>query len=236
VTRTRRAWTGSIFALVTASSLLLAAPAGASARHTASPRTNHYPFAGYLTSPTTITSSSASVVLPTVSCNKKISAVTATATVFDSSNSSFSSAMAYVGCSSKKESLHALVQIDNAYTEPTVTMNPGDTVSLSVTCGASGISVTVDDVTTSSVGSGSSSTAETCTQAEVGNDAAAFANQSIAPLPHFGSMSFTSVMVNGAAIGSISSSPTTFFEGKKNVIDTGALTSGGTAFTTTQGA
>jgi hypothetical protein len=54
-------------------------------------------------------------------------------------------------------------------------------------------------------------------------------------LPAFGSLTFTNAMVNGAALGSITPTANNLYEGKKNVVTTGAL-SGGTAFTTTQGA
>jgi hypothetical protein len=113
-------------------------------------------------------------------------------------------------------------------------MNPGDTVALSSTCGASGIAISIDDTTTGSVGTASSSTPETCTQAEVGDDAASN-GKVIVPLPAFGSLTFTNAMVNGAALGSITPTANNLYEGKKNVVTTGALTSGGTAFTTTQG-
>jgi hypothetical protein len=194
-----------------------------------------YPFAGYITPPATVTSASTTVVLPAVACTKKIAAFAAGAIVYDSSAGTFSGAMVYIGCSSKEQQLTALVEDDNTYTTPTVVLHSGDTVDLSVTCGSSGISVSVDDQTTVSTGTGSSATAETCTQGEVGDDAAAFSNDSIAPLPPFVSVNFTNAMVNAAAIGLLDPTTATYFEGKKNQIATGALTDGGTAFTTTKG-
>jgi len=206
--------------------------AGTTPRVHASP--TRYPFAGYLTSPTTITSAAATVVVPSFTCTKKLTGMTADAIVYDSNGPGFSSAMVYLGCSHKKELVSALAQIDDAFSVPTVAMNPGDTVALSATCGASGIAITIDDTTTGSVGTASSSTPETCTQAEIGDDAASN-GKVIVPLPAFGSLTFTNAMVNGVALGLATPTANNLYEGKKNVVTTGAL-SGGTAFTTTQGA
>jgi predicted Rossmann-fold nucleotide-binding protein len=131
--------------------------------------------------------------------------------------------------------LSAYADIDNVFSVPTVTINPGDTVTLSVTCGAAGVSVSIDDQTTASTGTKASSTAESCTQAEAGNDAVTKGGGSgILALPAFGTMDFSGVMVNGVAIGSLNPTVANYSE-KKNVITTGALTGGGTAFTTTEG-
>lgn len=200
-----------------------------------------YPFAGYTTQPTTppttITSAAATVTVPSFSCTKKIAAITAVATVFDPTGSEFSSAGVYIGCSSKTQTLAALADIDNVFTVLTVTITAGDTVALSTTCGPSGISVSIDDETTSSTGTESSATAETCTQAEVGDDGVSNgkARGKTVPLPAFGAIDFTAAMVNGVALGSVPSSAANYNEGKKAVITTGALTAGGTAFVTTQG-
>jgi len=102
---------------------------------------SRYPFAGYITSPATITSSAATVVVPSFACSRKLAGMTGDATVYDSSGPGFSSAMVYLGCSRKKELVAAIAQIDNAFSAPTVTMNPGDSVVLSATCGASGIAI-----------------------------------------------------------------------------------------------
>ena len=206
--------------------------AGATTRVHADP--TRYPFAGYLTSPTTITSAAATMVVPSFTCTRKVSAMTGDAIVYDSNGPSFGSAMVYLGCSGRKELVSALTNIDDVLSVPTVIMKPGDTVALSATCGASGIALSIDDTTTASVGTASSSNPETCTQAEVGDDAATN-GKVIVPLPAFGSLTFTDAMVNGAALGSLTPTANTLYEGKKNVVTTGALTDGGTAFTTTQG-
>jgi hypothetical protein len=215
---------------------VVASPGTAWATPLSTPHATKYPFAGYITSPMAVTSSAATVTVPTVACGKKLSAITAAATVYDSTGSEFSSAEVYIGCSSKKERLAAYAEIDNAFTVPTVTINPGDTVELLVTCGSLGISVSIDDETTNSIGTAASTKAESCTQAEAGDDGVTKGHGSaLVALPPFGTIDYTGVMVNGAAIGSFSPTATTYSEGKKNVITTGPLTAGGTAFTTTQG-
>jgi hypothetical protein len=230
------AWLGAVSAGVLLILSLSPDPVSAAPPAKTLPRASKYPFAGYLTSPTTITSASATITLPSLSCARKTQALAAGAIVYSSTGSHFSSADVYIGCSSRKEILAALTDVNNHFKVPTVTMNPGDIVSLSATCGPSGISVTVDDETSMSTATNSSSAPETCTQAEIGDDAAAKdidAGTGIVPLPDFGSLTFTNAMVNGAALGSVPSSATTYSEGKKNMITTGPLT-GGTAFTTTQ--
>jgi hypothetical protein len=212
--------------------LSAAHPVAAATKMHANP--TRYPFAGYITSPTTITSAATTVIVPSFTCTKKLVAVTGDATVYNSSGPGFSSAMVHLGCFRKKELVRAYAQIDNIFSFPTVTMNPGDTVAPSATCGASGIAISIDDTTTGSVGTASSSTPEVCTQAEIGDDAASN-GKVIVPLPAFGSLAFTNAMVNGAALGSITPTANNLYEGKKNVIMTGVLTSAGTAFTTTQG-
>jgi len=158
------------------------------------------------------------------------------ATVYDSSGALFSSAMVYLGCSQKHEVTGALAEIDNSYTLPTVTMHPGDIVALSATCGATGVSISIHDQTTSSTGTASSPTAETCTQAEAGDGAVLNGKQTgLVALPPFGMLDYTSVTVNGSALGTFSPALSNYAEGKKNVITTSALTGGGTAFTTTKG-
>jgi hypothetical protein len=213
---------------------IVAAPAYAGTTASTLAKASKYPFAGYITPPATATSVAATVTLPSFACTKKMTAVAAIATVYDPTGAKFSGAEVYLACSRRKETLGALADIDNAFTILNVTMASGDTVALSATCGPSGISITVDDETTSSIGTDSSSSAETCTQAEAGDDGVAKGTGSaVVPLPPFGALDYMDVMVNGSAIGSSSPGAANYNEGKKNVITTGALT-GGNAFTTTK--
>jgi hypothetical protein len=198
--------------------------------------TTRNPFAGYVTAPTTISSVTATIKVPALTCAKKTQAVTAAATVYDSSNANFSSAIVYLGCSRRKETLVALAEVNNTTYFPSVDLNTGDTVVLSATCGASGIKVTIDDTATNSSANESAATAETCTQAEAGQGGVLNDNgSSLVSLPTFGAVDFTAAMVNGSALSSVSASEINYFEGKKNVITAGPLTESGTAFTTTQG-
>jgi hypothetical protein len=238
VTATRSPTLGWATAVIVGALLvtsLAADRAGAATTATTLARASRYPFAGYITDPSTVTSVSATVTVPTFTCTKRGStAVTGMATVFDPTGQTFSSGAVYVGCSAKKELVAALVDVDNTFTVPTVNVNPGDTVALSVTCGPSGIAVSVDDQTTSSTGTGSSSTAETCTQGEVGDGAVVNSKGSgLVPLPPFGALDYTAVTVNGAVLTTSTSGAANYSEGKKNMITTGPLVSG--AFTTTQG-
>jgi hypothetical protein len=229
------AWVGAVGAGVVLIMSLVAAPAYAGTTAGTLAKASKYPFAGYITPPTTITSVDATVTLPSFACTRKTTAVAAIATVYDSAGAKFSGAEVYLGCSGRKQMLVALADIDNVFTSLTVSMASGNTVALSATCGPSGISITVDDETTASSGSDSSSSPETCTQAEAGDDGVSKGTGSaVVPLPPFGALDYTGVMVNGSAIGSSSPGVANYTEGKKNVITTGALTSGGTAFTTTQ--
>lgn len=231
------AWVAAVGAGVVLVMSLVAAPAYAGATAGTLAKASKYPFAGYITPPATVTSIDASVTLPSFACTKKrkTTAVAAIATVYDSTGAKFSGAEVYLGCSGKTQMLVALADIDNVFTSLTVSMASGNTVALSATCGPSGISITVDDETTASSGSDSSSSPETCTQAEAGDDGVSKGTGSaVVPLPAFGALDYTGVMVNGSAIGSSSPGVANYAEGKKNVITTGALTSGGTAFTTTQ--
>jgi hypothetical protein len=55
------------------------------------------------------------------------------------------------------------------------------------------------------------------------------------PLPAFGAIDYTNVMIDGSPLSACSPSPVNYYEGKKNQITTGPLTGGGTAFATTEG-
>lgn len=228
------AWSGAVGAGILLVVSLTADPAFAGTTSGTLAKAAKYPFAGYITPPTTITSVAATVTLPSFACTRKTTAVAAIATVYDPSGAKFSGAEVYLGCSARKEMLAALSDVDNAFTPLSVSMATGDTVALSASCGPSGISITVDDETTSSTGTNSSSSPETCTQAEAGDDGVSKGTgATVVPLPPFGALDYTGVMVNGSAIGASTPGVANYNEGKKNVITTGPLT-GGTAFTTTK--
>jgi hypothetical protein len=55
-----------------------------------------------------------------------------------------------------------------------------------------------------------------------------------APLPHFGKLDYSSATVNASPLGSFDTNVQNYHEGSANVIDTGDLSHGGTAFKTTQ--
>ena len=194
-----------------------------------------YPFAGYITAKAPVTSVSATTSVPTFPCGRRLTAVAASAIVYDGSENAFSAAEIYLGCQHKQEVLAALAELDGTFSTLSITVHTGDTMSLSVSCGAGGVTVSVDDQTSMTTASSSSAGAESCSQAEIGDDGVAPSGSTkIVALPPFGSISYSAAEVNGGPLGSVSSSPATYEEGKRNVITTGAL-SGGTAFTTTKG-
>jgi hypothetical protein len=211
-----------------------AAPAGAA---TIAAKTPKSAAAGYIATPTAaVTTASATVTLPTFHCKSKADLLSADVGVFDPTDGSVSLVTIALACSKTKvPSFIVLFDADGTDSVPDVTVTAGDAVTMSISCGASGTTVSVDDTTSSATGNASSATPETCGEAFVGDEGFPKASgKSAEPLPDFGAVDYTNVMVNGAALGSSTTVSGNYYEGKKAVIVTGALTAGGTAFTTTQ--
>jgi hypothetical protein len=210
--------------------------AGPSAKELAAKPTKSA-FAGYAAATTAVTSETATLTIPTFSCAKKTVVFQAVALVYDANLQDQSGAALDIGCLKRKEFIEALIQLDNNVSAPTATFNGGDNVEFSVTCGSGGESVSIDDTTNSSTVSSSSATANDCTEALVG-DLGVLKNSSgtaLFALPSFGSLDWTGVTIDAGSIGSLDPLFGNYYEGKKDVITTGSLTDGGTAFTTTQG-
>jgi Peptidase A4 family len=212
-----------------------AAPAGA-AMISAKPEKSA--LAGYIAVPTAaVTTASATVTLPSFHCTSKADLLSADLGVFDVTDESGSLVTIALACSTTKAPLFAvLFDADGTDTVADVTVAAGDSVTMSISCSATtGTTVSVDDTTSTSSANASSATPETCGSVFAGDEGFPKASgKSAAPLPTFGAIDFTDVMVNGAALGSFTTATGNYYEGKKAVIDTGALTAGGTAFTTTQ--
>jgi hypothetical protein len=211
-----------------------AAPAGAAMIATKTPKS---PAAGYIASPAApVTAVTATVTLPTFTCTNKADLLSADVAVDDATDGSVSLVTTVLACAKKVPFYDVLFDVDGVDSSADVTVAAGDTVTMSISCSATtGTTVTVDDTTTSATGNASSATPETCSEVFVGDEGFPKASgKSAAPLPAFGAIDYTNVMVNGAALGSSSTVNGNYYEGKKAVIDTGALTAGGTAFTTTQ--
>jgi Peptidase A4 family len=212
-----------------------AVPAGAAIFATKTPKSAA---AGYIATPTAaVTTASATVTLPTFHCKSKADLLSADVGVFDPSDGSVSLVTIALACSKTKvPSFIVLFDADGTDSAPDVTVTAGDAVTMSISCSATtGTTVSVDDTTTSATANASSTTPESCGEAFVGDEGFPKASgKSAEPLPTFGAIDYTNVMVNGAPLGSSTTVNGNYYEGKKAVIDTGALTAGGTAFTTTQ--
>jgi hypothetical protein len=211
-----------------------AAPAGAA---TIAAKKQKSAAAGYIAT-TTVSTTSATVTLPTFTCKSKADLLSADVAVYDPADESVSLVTTVLACTKTKAPFYdILFDADGTDSIASVTVAAGDSVTMSISCSAtSGTTVSVDDTTGHSSASTSSTTPQTCGEVFVGDEGFAKASgTSAAPLPTFGAIDFSNVMVNGAALGSFSPVDGNYYEGKSAVIDTGALTAGGTAFTTTQG-
>jgi hypothetical protein len=195
-------------------------------------------FAGYNPLATTLTSVEATVTLPSFTCPKKYEGVGAIVSDFDPTDDNVSGVEADMNCSKKKvASYSAIFVVDGVVSYPTVTINAGDTVVMSISCSSTtGSTVSIDDEITASSTDASSSTPNDCTGADIGDGGFLKGNSSAqAPLPTFSPIDYSSATVNGDPLGSFDPQASNYYAGKKNVIDTGSLTDSGTAFTTTQG-
>jgi hypothetical protein len=211
---------------------LIADPAGA---HTKPPPKSA--FAGYQLSSAPVTSTTATFTLPSFRCTKKNAAVTVQLDAYDSLQSAFNYEYLTLGCSKKRVASYSasVIVVGTSTTSGTVALDAGDTVVFSISCGATGSTTSIDDVTTASTESASSSTPSTCSEVFVGDYGQPKSPTKVENLPAFGKVQWTNVMVNGSALGSFSPMATNYYEGKKNVIDAGPLSGGGTAFTNTEG-
>jgi hypothetical protein len=191
--------------------------------------------AGYVSGVTAVTSFDATLTLPAFTCTAKTDALSAQVAVFDTVDSEPSAAVLALLCTKKKVPFYAAETIvDGAASIADVTLNPGDTVTLSAACGSSGTTMTIDDTTSSTSGQGSSVTASTCSEAFVGDTGFLKGKKAVEPIPDFNEIDYSSVMVNGSALGSFTTQSIDYFEGRKNLIGASPLTDGGTAFTTDQ--
>jgi hypothetical protein len=224
--------------LVVGTLLALALDGATAAAAVPAKKASKSPAAGYIGGATTVTSVSATVTLPTFTCTSKSDALSTQIAVLDTVDDEDSAALLGFVCSKKKVPIYgAEISVDGTATFPVVAMSGGDTVVLSATCSSvSGTTVSIDDTTSDSSGQNSSVTPNTCSEEFVGDIGfLKGAGKAEAPLPAFGAIDFSNVMVNGGPLGALTTASGNYNEGKKNVITTGALTDGGTAFTTTQG-
>jgi hypothetical protein len=212
---------------------LATAPAGAKTKPTDS-------YLGVYEANVAVTSLSENAVVPTYTC-KKGEQIDIYANTYDqdSSNASpFDGAYVDLACSkSNQPEVYPNLEVDGNYVPTDVTISEGDTIQISVTCGPSGSVEKISDLTTGGSTGTSTDTASSCNGVFAGNIGVLNKKGTkVSPLPAFGSISFGSVEVNSSPIGDTSPAPTSvnYYEGKKNQIDVGPLTAGGSAFVNTQ--
>jgi len=192
--------------------------------------------AGYAAGASPVTSIDATVTLPTFTCASKSDLLSADVATEDA-DENVSFATVVLACSKKKVPFYgAQFDVDGTYSAASsVTLAAGDTVEMSISCSAAtGTSLTIDDMTSHTSADASSSASSTCEAAFAG-DEGLLKGKKVAPLPTFGAIDYSAVTMNGSPIGSFDTESTNYDGGKKAVITTGALSAGGTAFTTTQG-
>lgn len=104
-----------------------------------------------------------------------------------------------------------------------------------MSCGAGGTVVTIDDTSTHTSVSNTSSSVDDGNAVFVGNiGVLKGSGPKISPLPSFGSVTFSNLDVHGSALGTSSPTTTDYYEGRKNVIHVGTITDWGTSFVNTQ--
>lgn len=224
-------------------------PGAAGAVTNAHTKTAKSGFAGYEAVSATVTSTSATVTLPSFTCKSKSDEVTTQLDAYDPNRYQLVSYV-YItlGCSKVKHHRGFVTQFTpylatpSVLTSPTMSLHAGDVITFSVTCGPAGNTLSIDDQTTSAIETASSSVPSSCSAVLVGDFAwpkgklTSPKGTGAEPLPLLGSFNYTNVLINGSPLGSLSSAKYNYYEGKKNVITTGALTDGGRAFTASQGA
>jgi hypothetical protein len=225
--------------VATGSLLLAGLVAGSSGAATANTKPAKSYFAAYYAYPATVSSVQATITLPTYKC-KKTENITAGVGNYDATANAWSSSYVYLGCGKIGHKYGPAygtgLEVDGVTTYPALTMEAGNSIEFIQTCGPSGSVATIDNLTTTESVTASSSNPGSCADAYAGEDGVTGKGPGGQdPLPPFGAVDYTNVMVNGEPIGTFAPVPYNYYEGKKNVITVGPITDGGTAFVTTQG-
>jgi hypothetical protein len=188
----------------------------------------------------TVTSFTLSFKIPQYTCTATNDAVNMYANSYDQTGGSFDGGFVYLGCSSQKKAvITPSLEVDGTYTNPSgLTIKRKDVVEVSVSCGASGGTAAIVDVTQGQSGSVTTPAGSSCNGVFMGNIGASNrAGTKVLPLPKFGHIAFSGAEVNGDPIGLASPAPTSvnYFEGAKNKITVGPLADTGSAWVNTQG-
>jgi hypothetical protein len=193
--------------------------------------TNSSPgYAGYLIQPTTASPVAVSFVVPTLSCpsNRDLAVIPGVI----AGGTSYLGAGIALQCSSGQASYQAVAFYNGPF-YGLETVTPGDTVYVSVSDASSSSSsvATVEDATTGVIQSVSFPSFP-MSYADLGND---YEYNYYTPLgmPPFGSIAFTGAYVGGKTLGSLSPAGYNMGNGITTLIQTSAITSAGTGFTTT---
>jgi hypothetical protein len=181
-----------------------------------------------------VASVSAVVSLPSYTC-KSADALVTYENTYDNDAAQWSGAGVYLGCGKHHvPTMSAQLEVDGTVTYPAATLNAGDSVELSTTCGPTGTVVTLDDLTSRSSVEASSTNPGSCSGAFIGDiGVLKGAGPKLRPIPDFTTIGFSGVSVNAAPLGTWSPTSTNYYEGKKDQITVGPIGGGGTSFVTT---
>lgn len=191
----------------------------------------------------TVTEFSVGFTVPKFKCMAANDAVDAYANAFDETpgtSDPYDGGFLQLSCSTKlKPVLTPALEVDGVYTvASSVTVHRKDVIDITVTCGASGGTATIQDVTSTQSQSVPTPAGSSCNGVFMGNIGLSNeAGTKNLPLPKFGSIDFGDAQVNGAPLGDASPAPTSvnYREGKTNIITVGPLTDEGSAWVNTQG-
>jgi len=224
---------------VAAGAVLLVGLSASPANAKKKPPPTYSVFAGYQYPSASVTSETATVVLPKVSCKKKQASnpdinadVQLNATDSENDNTNWSEVFfaCETGARNKVIGYYTpFLFIDGSQQSTgSLTVHAGDTVVLTVSCGGAGSTVSLDDVTSSTSASASSSTPSSCTGGLVGQYGGSDG------IPKLGNVAWSGVNINGSSLGSLSPTSSSYYVGKGDgILMVGSLTDGGTAFTNT---
>ena len=206
-------------------------------RSTAAPINSHT-FAGYQTNVTTgsATSSAATFTVPKLSCTTAARTIAPDVGVAENNFNSGSVAGVATECASGKAVYFPFLVADGTEADYTALhFAAGNVINLSASVTTTGITVQVTDVTTgvtvtnTITGAGASANA-----AWIGDDAGSSSTGSLLGVPNFGTLTFTNCLIDGQTLQSWK--PQQYQRVNSTgvlQIATGALSTGGNAFTTT---
>ena len=196
----------------------------------ASPASATGPIAGYSAQTTNVVSVTATVVLPTFTCTRAEHLL-----IFVTSGGATATGEAGIelGCGRYRTPTMQAI----AYVPVAGSFQSGQTVDLTVTCGSTGVTSSVENVTTGHDFSDTVPGAATCSGFIVGEyDLVGSTGLRLhpGPIPHFSTITFSNVTVNGGPLSSTSPSASNYYANRRNQILTGPIVGAGNEFVTTR--